>query len=444
MIRAKILESLAVIVAVLWLGIDTANAARLIGDEEFLDSAPAQAFREERFADALTGFEALLERYPDDVLILRYIGLSHDRLDQNSEAIAVYERVLALAPDDVATTYFLGAVLFEIGAYERAGDVFHRVLMLAPESDYAARVDQYLAAIHQEQAQEPPAQMADDWSASLQVGLQYDDNVPSASGVTPGDTESWRIFERLRGAYRMIDRGTWRLTIDGDAYLSQHLDSALNDFDVGSYSAGLTGRYANRTEHFDYALSTRYGFNLTTLEGDVFSSTHSLRTTGVATWSLRLTSEVYHQISFADFRDSGFFAPVSSRDATLNVVGTKQYVFFDSRRHYVWAGYEYQHNDADGLNFTYRTHLVQGGVVLSLPWAMQFSATGSYADRDYYDFVGFGPRETDIATVSAVVAKDVVENLSLSLGYWYTDEDSTISLLDFDRQIATFSLIYSF
>jgi hypothetical protein len=427
-----------------WLGSYPAQAARLIAAEDFLASPGAQAFRARQYGDALAGFRSLLRQYPDDILILRYIGLALLRQKQYADAIEIMERARALAPDDPAVLFVSGVVRFAAGQRRETASIMRRVRGLAPGSSYARRAARYLQAIGQLDLEQAPKDAPKSWALSLQVGGQFDDNIFAAPGSFSGEKDGFRIFERGAGSYHAVERGPWRLTVDGAAFQSQHPNDVFEEMDLGAYAAGLTLRHAARLEDVPIALSLRYGFDLAVLDGDVFSVIHSLRTSALANWSPYALSEAYHQVDFGDYRDEGFAAGISSRDATLNVLGFKQYLFMENRRHTLWLGYEYRRNDARGVNFEYRGHAVTGGAVVSLPWDVRFDLSAGYASEDYVRFLGFEPRTTDRVTVSVQLSKQLWEGLSVTAAYSRFDENSTIDILAFDRDVATVSLVYGF
>ena len=73
-------------------------AAVTIGADAFLASPAAAAFKQGQFEPALEGFEALLAEYPDDPMILRYIGISLDRLERYQEAVEAFQKGQGRAP----------------------------------------------------------------------------------------------------------------------------------------------------------------------------------------------------------------------------------------------------------------------------------------------------------------------------------------------------------
>jgi outer membrane protein assembly factor BamA len=115
--------------------------------------------------------------------------------------------------------------------------------------------------------------------------------------------------------------------------------------------------------------------------------------------------------------------------------------------------YLYQHRDADGLNHESRTHTVSAGLALALPENFTLQLDGYVGWDKYPDFEGVsdpvagtigGQRETDIYGANIALSRPITDNLSASLSYAYRKENSNYSTLDYDRNVVTFTLGYSF
>jgi len=425
-------------------GLVAGQAAMAIPAEEFLASAPAQAFKAGRYAEALAGFERLLETHPDDTTVLRYIGLSRYRLGDYRGALEVYSRALEVDSDNVAALFFMGPALLQLGDREGAVAAFRRVLGLAPDSEYGRRARRYLEGLGQAESERRREPEGRRWTLFVQAGVQYDDNVAAAPDGDPAKDGAVRVFESLSAGYRLLERGPWRLRAHGSTYLSQHLEADVDEFDLQSYDGSLQARRVARVGERPLALSLRYTFGADLLEGELFSLSHGLRTEVTAGLTGHTTTELFHELTFDAFEEDGFAPSFSSRDAVLNAAGAKHYWFFAERRHYVWGGYRFEYNEAEGRNFDYRAHQGSVGGSATLPWELRLDLSGTYRHEDYPDFAGPEERETDRFAYSVAVSRPLWRGLTLSVSYKYIDERSTISALEFDRQIVTAVMGYRF
>ena len=108
---------------------------------------------------------------------------------------------------------------------------------------------------------------------------------------------------------------------------------------------------------------------------------------------------------------------------------------------------EYAHKDrnADGLNHDSRTHTASAGLSLALPEDFTLNLSGYVGWDKYRNFEGLrGARETDIYGGSVALSRPITDSLSASLSYGYQKQNSNYPTLDYDRNIVTFVLGYSF
>lgn len=122
-----------------------------------LDTPAGKAFKARQYDVALAEFKRLAEANPKDVLILRYLALTLDRLRRYDEAIKVYQQALAIAPENPALHFHLGTTYYKAGLPDKADESFHKVLDLAPDTLYGKIARQYLEAFTQQRVQlQPP------------------------------------------------------------------------------------------------------------------------------------------------------------------------------------------------------------------------------------------------------------------------------------------------
>ena len=121
--------------------------------------------------------------------------------------------------------------------------------------------------------------------------------------------------------------------------------------------------------------------------GNMFNDTHSLQTSISVNPTGNTLTRLSYEFSVDSFRERGFDPDISSRDAWANTFGLTQYLFFDRRRHYIWGGYRFRLNDADGVNFDYHTHTGQAGLSVALPYRFRLDGSGEYSYQLYDHFV---------------------------------------------------------
>ncbi|MGF1624189.1 MAG: tetratricopeptide repeat protein [Alphaproteobacteria bacterium] len=419
-----------------------ASPALAITPEEFLQLPAIDAFKEGRFQDAIEGLEALPIAGPDDAIILRYIALAHQQLGDHRAALAALDEGLAVAPDNAALHYFRAVSLLELGEDAAAQQALNRVRTLAPDSLYAQQalnLSQTLQGLTDDVAPEDRG-----WTARLEAGVQYDGNIPAAPDGFGSETGGFRTFERATGTARLWQSGPWSLDADADVYYSQHLDNEFRDFDtiIGTLGAEL----AHLTSIGDTPVSfgAGYHFEATWVGYESYSQVHRVDLTGLAAFTDDSLTQIRLSMEFGEFDDEGVLPTVTSRDGIEHSAGLTQYLFIDGRESYVFAGYAFGLNLADGSNFDRTSHLVSVGGSTRIFEEIRLDAGLTYLHEDYPDFVGPIQRRTDRFDLTFGAAKEIFDNTELSASWTYIDENSSIDVLSFDQHVGTVSMILSF
>jgi tetratricopeptide (TPR) repeat protein len=425
-----------------------------ITPEEFLASEGAKAFQTQDFNGAVDGFQALLASYPGDPLLLRYIGITLDRLGRYDEAVEAFDTALKASPGDVAILFFLGVSQYNRADFRAAESAFAQIAANAPETDYGVRAREFLAAIEANvtHVTAPAAQKR--WNAYVQLGLQYDDNVAAAPDGT-GDRDSMRSFEYVNLGYSLVNSGNLGLRAEASGYFTQHWQNGFDSQDVQFGEAALDLDHAMTLGGVSIVPSLRYGLTGTLLDGDEFLIGHRLSASADIGWDNRLKTNAHYRVAFDDYDDDGFLPVATSRDGETHEAGITQYFVFNSfgRESNFSLGYLYQHRDADGLNHESRTHTVSAGLALALPENFTLQLDGYVGWDKYPNYRGVsdpvagtigGQRKTDIFGANIALSRPITESLSASLSYAYRKENSNYTELDYDRNVITFTLGYSF
>ena len=431
-----------------------------IGEDEFLRSPGATAFKDKKYNAALLGFEALLQDYPDDVLVLRYLGITYDQLGRYEDAIATFGKAMKLAPKRPALHYFLGVTYFKMRKDDRAVRNFNTCIALALDSIYAQRAKRVLEIIERQKAEYKTPGPPRAWKLYAQVGVQHDDNVLLApdvenppSGFVPPDA-GFSFVEYLSGSYIVLRHENWRLKAEFSTYQSQHFESDLHDLDLSTFEPAVELSYATAVWDRPLSAVVHYAYNVALLDGDRFSRSHEVTTSlRVRPYEHALTTPFF-RISFDEFDNDGVLPSFTSRDATNKSYGIKQYLFFNGDRDYLSAGYEAQFNTADGNIFGFDGHKFILSASVGLPWLLRLDLGAEYAEEDYNfkTVEGGSPvgpdrqskRQVYSAALSRKLSRELLDKLAVSLSYSYTREDSNFALLEYERHVVTLVMAYTF
>jgi len=109
----------------------TLGASKQQEFEPFYELAKAQ-LRQRRFRAARNTLVAIIERDPEQLLALEWLGIARQRLGWTEGAIAQFRQVLEEAPDRPEPNFNLGLLLLGEGKFEQAAALFQRTLELRP------------------------------------------------------------------------------------------------------------------------------------------------------------------------------------------------------------------------------------------------------------------------------------------------------------------------
>jgi hypothetical protein len=389
----------------------------------------------------------MLAANPRDVLALRYLGITLDRLGRYQEAIDAFQRALALEPESAATHFHLGVTYYKARASDLARASLVRAAQLAPDTLYDQMAARYLDALAQQQVQLQRPGAPNLFSLYADVGVQYDSNIPAApddSALFGGKHGGFRVVEYLSAELRFLRRPGWLGLVEGSTYQAQYPDSAFDGFDLSTYGLGALLQRDTTLATLPLILLARYNYSWVFLDGDEYSGSHAL-TGSVQLDEARWTAtNVYYRYTRDDFEDEGFDPAISSRDADNHAVGIAQILYFADRKGQVRVGYEYQTNRARGLNFDLDGHKVSVSASVPLPGAIQGEVAAEYAHEWYPDFQGPAERKTDRWGIRGSLARWFGQHFLVRLTGAWTSEQSSYDVLEYDRWVVGVSLSYAY
>lgn len=410
-----------------------------------VDTPAGQAFKARHYDLALAEFQKLAVAQPRDALILRYLAMTLDRLGRYDDAIRVFEQALALTPENPALHFHMGTTYYKARRGALAEVSFRRVLQLAPDSLYGERARRYLEALTQQRVQLQPAGTPGPLELYIQGGLQYDSNIPAAPGdssLFTGERSGIRMFEYLSGRYHLLRNPDWLGSMDVSTYQAEYPDSAFRRFRLSTYSAGASLQRTTTLWSLPLVASLKYELRAVLVDEDMYSRSHAL-TAGTQIGLTRGTTTHFHYQYTRDvFANKGFDRALSSRDADNHVLGLSQVWYFANRKGQVRAGYEFQDNVSEGVNFRMKGHKFSAGGTVPVGWGVQANLGAEYSHGRYPEFQGPVIRKTDRWGFNAGLSKWLGRFFLLRLDYAHTDEDSSYEILSYRRGILGVSISY--
>ena len=416
-------------------------------DLAFVDTPAGRAFKAQQYDVALVELERMVAQDPRDVLALRYLGITLDRLGRYRDAVDAFQRALALEPESAATHFHLGVTYYKARVPDLARASFVRSSQLAPETLYDQMAARYLDALAQQQVelQRPGAPRL--FSLFVDVGTQYDSNIPAAPddpALFEGKHGGVRIVEYLSAELRLLRRPGWLGLVEGSTYQAQYPDSAFDGFSLSTYGLGALLQRDTTIGARPLILSARYNYNWVFLDGDAYSGSHAATASAQLDEVPWTATSVYYRYTRDDFEDEGFDAAFSSRDADNHAVGVTQILYFADRQGQVRIGYEYQSNRARGLNFDLDGHKVTLSASVPLPGAIQAEVAAEYAHEEYPSFQGPVRRETDRWGFRGSLARWFYQSVLVRLTGAWTSEQSSYDVLEYDRWVVGVSVSYAY
>lgn len=437
--RSALLRSSAV------LGLVCAGAAVVAQAPVRLSETPAaKAFLEERYDVALAEFEKLAAANTNNVLVLRFLALSYDRLGRYDDAIGTFKKALALAPENVALLFHSGTTFYNAHYVEDARRNFDRVLSLGPDSEYSKLAQQYLDVLaQQESAQQSPG-AARRASLYVQLGYQNDDNTTQAPpGEAEAGTRADRITDYVSVELNAVRSPAWLVGLEFSGYGAQYGKDQNVSKDLWQTGAGVLVQYSGSLGGVPVVGTFKGHQQWVRFDGGPDYSESTGATAGVqAGFTPHSTTRAYWRYTNDRFDDDGFDPAFSSRDGDNQAAGLQHTIFFLDRQAWFTLGAEYQENDADGMNFVFDGPRYTVSLSLPLFYGVRLDLGYDHTEEDYTEFAGPVARETTRREWNSALSRWFGTHVLVRLNYSELNEDSSIATLAYDRRSYGLSVAY--
>ena len=421
-----------------------ASWAAAAGPMRFTETDAAKAFEAGRYEEAVTELLRLRETNPENLLVLRYLAMSYDRVGRFADALKTFAAALQRSPRNVALLYHSGETLYRTHYADDARRHFQLVLDLGPDTEYAAYARAYLDALAQQAVARQSPGAPRRFGVFLEIGAQRDEyDVVGADGVTRQKSETDRITEYLSLEWYLLRRADWVANLELSGYGAQYVGDEDGRQDLWQYAAGGLLQRSGRLGRVPVTGSVRGSRQWVRFDGGPDYSESSM---GTASLQLGLTKEsrtrVYYRYTDDEFEADGFDPAFSSRDAEVQAGGLQHTAYFLARKAWLTLGAEFQQNDAEGLNFVYEGPQYQASLSVPLALGVRLDLGYEYAEEDYRDFAGPVGRETTRNEWSGSLSRWFGRSVLARLNYREVDEDSTIPSLSYERRGYGVSVAY--
>jgi hypothetical protein len=389
------------------------------------------------YQGAIYDLEELLRIKPDDENATLYLAIAMSRSD-NIQAEHMLKKALAINPQNPRTNLETGIYYYNRAFFSEAADFFETTIQLAPDTALSTSAREYLNNIKQGDSKKR-------WSLYFSLGGQYDSNVVLDSddvslpeGIS--DKSDWRAIIFLSGRYSILSSDTYPTSVGYSFYQSLHAD--LDDFNVTDHLFDL--KTAIRLSPI-FTLNALYAFEHISAGGDTYNYTHLLSPSLTISEPRGFSTEIRYEFRDNHFKDSDLFEDNSDRTGSNNLIGIIQNIPLGPVIR-AELGYSFDLDSTREDYWDYSGHKGTLEVLFSLPYDVYLTLYGEYYSKDYDDEYPDTnkKRDDDFSVISLSATKIFSETYSLTIGQYFSNNDSNISEFEYDRAISTLLFNMSF
>jgi len=390
-----------------------------------------------------------------------YLGFIEYRKKNYREALALFRGNVS-SDDDFAqlTRFYSGLAMSALGFPSQARAEIEEALKLQPVSPLTAPAQRFGEILQRAQERERF------FRGELRLGVYYDTNVtvtPNAnSDLTATTSRESQPRRKSEGQLASLNLAyTWLKTPDWEGTISHRFLQTYNDhltnFDTQSNTPtlGITNRgtMPSLFGDFPYIAGLQGTFDFITLGNHKFTRrwiVNPFVTLVDNSWNLTTLQLRWQNKNF--FHDRRF-AKAEVRDADNYMFGPLHFFTFEDGAHYIKLGYQYDAEDAEGKNWSYRGHRLLAGFQYSLPWWEMKLRYDLDADWRLHRF-----KNTQLPTEATAtrhrhdrepvhqisLSKDFLTDFTVSLDYLFDKNKSNIAAFDYNRYVVTTSVTWHF
>lgn len=385
---------------------------------------------------------------PSKVMFLKGVILS--KMGRFDEARKSFERAKSIDPSltqasdlQIALTYASERKIKE------AIKSLETLIKIEPKTDIAEFASDYLTALKT---------AFKEWSITLSMAYQYDDNVVSKPttiiGVSAVDEISGKkdsaIVNTLRLSYRPLTEGALFFTGDFNIYTKNYFSSYKYDTTLSTFT--LTPGLNIKNGFITLPLSYSHMWLNEREYMSVFSITPTL--------SIQIFPGHIAQI-FAGYGKREMlkyitgFDPDEDRDGSQYSIGAGYFYPFKEKG-VLYARYDYTVDDTQGKNWDSNSHRVSAGIIYPFIEKLSIQIAGdctwqnyrninTYSGRGVRGFPETAEKRKDrIYSLTSGVIFDISKAVRANINYYHLRADSNFPIYDYKRNIYTFELSFSF
>jgi tetratricopeptide (TPR) repeat protein len=400
-----------------------------------------------KYSKSAEDFKTYLSKYPRDASIYVMLGLSYFKLDRFKEAEKSFRKAKELSPAlRNVVDYHLGYIAIQTGRKDEGINLLRDVMQRTQGTPLADEIRSQIDSI--EQALKRTDKLPGKWYASISAGIEYSNNVLSLSKDTllPSDISQKHdtsLFLVGQGGYNIYTNDRSQLWFSGLVYGNIYFE--LDDFDVQQYQPGIQYLY-NPSEKWQ--LSSSLFYTSYRVDGDRSSDSFSFSQGATYLMSRNTSTTLNYTGTINEF--AGDTLAEEDRDGNYHTLELYQLVGFDYLKALLVAGFRYGWNNTDGKEFDSDFWSVFTTLSHNFVYGSRLMWNVSYARMDFdnpssravpaYSY----HRRDKTYTGSITWLKYIRKDIATSLGLTYLDNDSNITVYEYDKYTLTLSFTYRF
>ncbi len=422
-----------------------------INHKEFLSTDFIQSFQKQEYEKAIQESDALLKKYPNDPLVLRYRALTLEKLHHPDQAINLYHEILAAHPNDEPTRLFLGLTYIREGENHKAAEELHQVVEHSHLPEYRHWAQEQLDRLHSYEISVGKSIHKKAYFVG-KTGIIYDSNpllIPDNQSLSSTEKNPAALYEfELSAGYPLRLEKDFRLDAlyIGETYQHSH---GAQSVDFTSQGFALDAKKRTFAGRRPFLLSGRYDFRANFLRSDLFSIVNRFYVSADTSFWHKTLTNFFARFAVSNYGPDGANPDQSSRDGIREGIGVTQYFYTKNRKSFFFIKGEGDFNQTRGENFNREGALATIGLHTPFFYKTDLDVSSSFNWGVYPDFTSLSsldPSERRDKGWDAYVGvtHHWKPSLATRVFYRFINSDNSNNLLDSSRHLAGWEVIFLF
>jgi tetratricopeptide (TPR) repeat protein len=447
------IKNLFVALFMLFFAVTASASSPEIPSREFLDSRFITHLKKKEYKKALKESEALLKRYPDDSLILRYRALTFEKLNKPDEAIKLYKQIFKKRPDYVPAHLFLGLAYIKQKKNREGAEQLRWVIQNSKSKEYQqwAQAQLNRLKVKPKKAGKPIKKKT---YGVVKTGVAYDSNallVPDDEKLSAKDKHGSAQYSLdLNVGYPVRLKKDSRLDI---VYIGQQRshDAGAKQVDFTSNGFAIDAKKRNLIGKRAVLFGSRYDFRANFLRSDLFSIVNRFVLSADTSFWKKTRTHCYARLGILNYGPDGANPDVSSRDGVRGGLGVTQYFYTNDLRTFFFVKGEGSSHQTRGDNSIRQGALARLGFHAPLKFLKKTAldiSTG-YDWGTYPEFISASVLEPEDRVDSRFdvytgVTHQWKPNAAMRIFHRFINSQNENDYFDRTRHIAGLEMIFSF